>query len=193
MSRPRSPREEATAEAFARFLEWLDPDRDRAAEAYRTLHRRLVKLFACRGCEHPEELADETMTRVMYKSATLADDPARNRAGYFYGVARNVIHEHLRTRQRQRLAAASETPETSVESVAEVERRHACLEHCLATELSEEERELILEYHREGRQIARRKGLAQKTLASAAALRKQTQRIRSRLQVCLRHCLGGAS
>ena len=178
MSRPRSPREEATAEAFARFLEWLDPDRDRAAEAYRTLHRRLVKLFACRGCEHPEELAD---------------DPARNRAGYFYGVARNVIHEHLRTRQRQRLAAASETPETSVESVAEVERRHACLEHCLATELSEEERELILEYHREGRQIARRKGLAQKTLASAAALRKQTQRIRSRLQVCLRHCLGGAS
>jgi DNA-directed RNA polymerase specialized sigma24 family protein len=129
----------------------------------------------------------------MHKSATLADDPTRDRAGYFYGVARNVVHEHLRARerQRQRLAVAVAPPEPSAEQAAEIERRHACLDDCMATELTAEERELILEYHRAGRQIPRRADLAQKAVVSAAALRKRTQRIRARLHRCVQRCLNG--
>ena len=73
----------------------------------------------------------------------------------------------------------------------EVERRHACLDRCLETVLDPDERHLILEYYRgeEGGHIAHRGGLARDAEIAPNTLRKRTERIRRRLQECLRSCL----
>ena len=47
--------------AFDNLLEWLDADRDRAAEKYEAIRLRLIKIFLCRGCSEAEELSDETV------------------------------------------------------------------------------------------------------------------------------------
>ena len=56
-----------TKEAFDALLEWLDPNRDIAAQKYETIRTRLIKIFSCRGCLEAEDLADETINRVTNK------------------------------------------------------------------------------------------------------------------------------
>ncbi|HEY7785163.1 MAG TPA: hypothetical protein VIB00_10575, partial [Pyrinomonadaceae bacterium] len=53
-----------TQESFDALLHWLDPQRDRAGLRYEEIRRSLIKIFACRGCAEPEDLADETINRV---------------------------------------------------------------------------------------------------------------------------------
>src|SRR5262245_38445805 len=89
-------------ESFSGFLSWLDPDPDRAGERYTGIHRRLTRLFEGGGCLHAEELADETMMRVIRQApgvvACYRGDPLR----YVYGVARNVRREYYRWQTRSR-------------------------------------------------------------------------------------------
>ncbi|MGH9330319.1 MAG: RNA polymerase sigma factor, partial [Vicinamibacterales bacterium] len=49
---------------FARLLERLDPDPDRAAAAYERLRAALEKFFDWHGAWPPEECADETLDRL---------------------------------------------------------------------------------------------------------------------------------
>src|SRR6185436_20366300 len=65
----KAVKKEITSEAFASFLEWLSPDRDRAGEEYERLRFRLTTFFAQRHCRFPDELADETINRVILKSS----------------------------------------------------------------------------------------------------------------------------
>ena len=54
------------------------------------IRRRLIRLFASRGSNNPEELADETIDRVASKSPQLIDKYAGDPSAYFYGVAKYV-------------------------------------------------------------------------------------------------------
>jgi DNA-directed RNA polymerase specialized sigma24 family protein len=180
------------AESFARFLAWLDPDPERAAERYTEVQRRLTRMFDYRGCEQPEELADETISRVLGRIASLAESYEGDPIRYFYGVARNVLRQHFASRhqlQSHALAAAAATPSLP----EDLERRHACLDRCLESVLTPDDRHLILEYYRgeKGGRIAQRDGLAQGAAVSGPTLRKRTERIRRRLQECLLECLEG--
>jgi len=180
-----------SAESFASFLAWLDPDPERAGERYKDIQQRLTRLFDYRGCERPEELADETITRVMRQVPDLAESYQGDPIRYFYGVARNVVRQHFTARSRDH-ARGLLSPAAAPHSVEEVERRHACLDRCLETALTPEERHLILEYYRSERRgghIARRGGLARDAEISSNTLRKRTERIRRRLQDCLMRCL----
>jgi len=133
-------------EAFSRFLSWLDGDVEAAALRYRDVHRRLIKVVANRGCDHPEEVADEAIDRVVLKIDSLFTVAQDKRIAYIQGVANNVVREHMRARLPPRkMPPRPETPEER----AERERMHACLEHCLSF-LSDEQRELILEYYGQG-------------------------------------------
>jgi DNA-directed RNA polymerase specialized sigma24 family protein len=180
---------EVSADSFAKLLAWLDPDPERAGEKYTDIHKRLMRLFDYRGCEHPDELADETMAAVTRRVTEVAEGYEGDPIAYFYGVARNLIRRDFASRERVRAhlrdAVVYDPPP------AELERRHDCLDQCLEAVLSAAERDLILEYYRApaGSHIAQREGLARGADVSAMTLRKRTQRLRRRLQECLIRCL----
>src|SRR5215207_6031462 len=88
-------------ENFEHLLEWLDPDRERAGARYEEIRRALIKIFTTRGCAEPEDLADETITRVCRKVRTIAPTYVGDPANYFYGVAKNVHLEYLRRMRRR--------------------------------------------------------------------------------------------
>src|ERR1044072_6747769 len=85
-----------TQDAFDKFLTWLNPNREQAATKYEEVRRKLIKIFACRGCAEAEDLADETINRVIRKMQELIDSYVGDPALYFYGVARNVHLEYVR-------------------------------------------------------------------------------------------------
>lgn len=201
-----APREATATEALAAeggrgfdaLLARLDEDRERAAEKYLALRRRVVKFFGWRGVRTPEELADETLDRTCRRLAEghrpLAEDPAL----YVFGVARNVLREHWeRARDPVRAVVAApeplHDPETAEQQQAEAlraERRLYCLDKCLQA-LDPASRELILRYYRHDKQakIDDRGETARALGIGAAALRLRLYRIRRRLESCVRECL----
>jgi DNA-directed RNA polymerase specialized sigma24 family protein len=191
MASPGTYEDRLNSEAFTRFLSWLDSDRDAAGQRYRELHRRLIKVVANRGCEHPEEAADEAIDRVILKIDSLFMIPEGKRIAYIQGVANNVVRERARARLPPRkMPPRPESPEEREER----ERKHACLEHCLSI-LRDGERELILKYYGQGgsRHMSGRRRLADEAHVSPVALRKQTQRIRERIRECVSGCMARAS
>jgi RNA polymerase sigma factor (sigma-70 family) len=172
-----------TQESFDALLAWLDPNRERAAERYEDIRSRLIKLFTCRGCYEPEDLADETINRVIKRlkdiEASFTGDPAR----YFYGVANNVHKEYLRRKPAPH-------PPIAPESSEQIEREYECLERCME-ELTADNRQLVLQYYqREKRaRIDHRKQLAEQLGIALNALRIRAHRLRTSLQECLQNCL----
>lgn len=172
-----------TQDAFDRFLAWLDPSRERAGTKYEEIRRRLIKIFVCRGCPVSEELADETITRVIRKMPDLAASYTGDPALYFYGVARNVHLEYLKQNPTPVPPPAPDSPEQK-------EQEHECLERCLE-ELSADNRLLVLEYYREEKQvkIGHRRELAVRLGIAPNALRIRMHRIRASLYQCVESCL----
>ena len=83
-----------TQDAFDTLLSWLDSDRDRAGTKYETIRLRLIKSFTCRGCWEAEELADETINRVVSRVPELAGEYRGDPALYFYGVSQRIQLEY---------------------------------------------------------------------------------------------------
>ena len=176
-----------TQETFNSLLTWLDPDRDKAGYKYEEIRQRLIKIFACRGCSSPEDLADETINRVAKKAWELADIYVGNPALYFYGVANNVHLEHLRRRPVP-------IPPPSREPDEEANRAHECLERCMQ-ELTPENRELVLTYYQGEKKakVDHRKEVAERLGIALNALRIRAHRIRTGLRQCVTHCISEAA
>jgi DNA-directed RNA polymerase specialized sigma24 family protein len=183
-----------TPERFHRFLAWIAPDAETAAERYVEMRARLSRLFEWRGCDRPDELADMTLDRVMRKLDHVAHGYVGEPAAYVHGVAKKIYLEYARARRKERLRLVSNaemallraTPPRNTENDPE-EERHALLERGLDA-LDSEERELILSYYRgedPATKIAGRDRLARDSGVSRMALRKRTQRIRTRLRALL--------
>jgi len=168
---------------FDRFLAWLDPDRERAGTRYEDIRRKLIKIFECRGCSLCEDLADETINRVIRKMRDLADTYIGDPALYFYGVARNVRLEH----HTRRIRTPHIPPPVPAE---EKEREYECLEQCMKT-LTADNRDLMLEYYKSEKRIriVHRKELAVRLGIAPNALRLRAFRIRAGLQTCVESCL----
>jgi DNA-directed RNA polymerase specialized sigma24 family protein len=172
-----------TQDAFDRFLTWLDPNRERAAYKYEEVRHKLIKIFTCRGCVEAEDLADETINRVIRKSQDMVDSYVGDPALYFYGVARNVHLEHVRKGPAVPLMPPADPPhqkETEIE----------CLEQCMK-KLSDEQRRWVLEYYKEDKRekIDHRKEMAVRLGIAPNALRIRMHRIRASLQGCVASCL----
>jgi RNA polymerase sigma factor (sigma-70 family) len=179
------PSNEPTAEPPAETFEDLW-----TPTAYRRLRGRLVRIMARRGCTCPEELADETISRVLARlpeiSRTYVGDPVR----FVHAVARNVFLEHSR---RPRTVSLDERIEPSRPNVderdSEGDEAFECLERCLS-KLSEADRQLIRNYYQGDRRakIDRRLFLAGEVGMSMNTLRVKAYRIRRRLSGCVREC-----
>ncbi len=172
-----------TQESFEALLAWLDPNREVAGQKYEHIRIRLIKIFACRGCYEPEDLADETINRVTNRLEEIESTFIGERARYFYGVANKVHLEYLRRKPAPPLPAMTNTSE-------EAERRYQCLERCVGR-LTPESRELVLQYYQEeGRaKIEHRKDFADRLGIAVNALRIRAHRIRRSLQDCVAECL----
>jgi DNA-directed RNA polymerase specialized sigma24 family protein len=172
-----------TQESFDALLDWLDPVREEAGRKYEEIRLRLIKIFACRGCYEPEDLADETINRVSKKlkeiQGTYSGDPAR----YFYGVGNKVHLEYLRRRPVP-------TPPPPLEASDEIEKEYDCLERCIL-ELTPNNRLLVLQYYQDEKRakIDHRRNLADQLGIAVNALRIRACRIRAALQKCVQSCV----
>jgi DNA-directed RNA polymerase specialized sigma24 family protein len=173
-----------TQEKFDGLLEWLDTDRDRAGDKYEYIRRRLIKIFTCRGRHDAEELADETISRVISKVLILSKEYVGDPALYFYGVAQKVYLEAV----RKHPPALISPPALQTE---DIEEEYECLERCME-QLTPANRELVLEYYQSDKKakIENRKRLAQRMGIAQNALRIRAYRIRAELQQCVLACLG---
>jgi len=179
------------------LLRWLDDGTNSHGERYLEIRRRLVAYFDRRNRPTPDALADETLDRV---SRTLEESgrihvtpPAR----YCYVVARYVLLEDIRRRQRevpfdesrpvslQDARANRATADESGEQLLE------CLRHCL-DRLKPDDRRLIVEYYRASarQRIERRRELAGELGITMNALAIRTWRLRATLEACVGACRG---
>lgn len=179
-------------EAFEKLLVTLDADRDRAAEKYESIRRRLVQVFQWRGCSESEVLADQTIDRVSRKLEEGEQIRAADPAVYFYGVARNVLKEFWTEQRKEQALERSAAPVRGFPGAArdlgdqEVDERLECLDQCLAG-LTRDNRELITVYYRSEKsgKIADRMKLARSLALSPGALRIKAHRIRRQLEECV--------
>jgi len=182
---------ELTASALDRLLARLDVDPSRAAAAYEALRLSLTRFFDWRGAHFPDEGADETLNRLARRLEQGVD--VADLRGFALGIARLVLLERARSPQlRQDELDEQRIGPAPVEQGETDPRLHDCLERCLAS-LPVDARRLILEYYQDQRRqkIDRRVRLATELGLSANALRSRAQRVRDRLERCVRSCVGG--
>lgn len=189
--RPAGGRWELTPEALASLLSYLGDDQEEAGRHYELVRKRLIRIFAWRGWEQPEELADETFNRVAHKLAGGLEIEAEDPLRFFCGVAYRVAKEVQRGRQREResLAEVRHLPPPAAAD-PESEERMTCLDDCL-DQVGERQREMILRYHAGvGRErIDGRRALADELGVPLNALRIRAHRLRESLERCVRDCL----
>ncbi len=179
-----------TPEGFEALLARLDPDRERAGELYEHIRQKLLRLFEWRGCESPEDLADETFNRVAKRVAEGLEFRAADPYTYFCGVAHLVYKEVWRrnARDQKALLEGGEWPPAPPEDEPEDDRRLGCIRRCL-DRLPADQRRLLLQYYQGENNIRSRKGLSQELGIPINALRIRVHRVRRKLEDCVAGCL----
>ncbi|MGH9319509.1 MAG: hypothetical protein ACRD21_08005 [Vicinamibacteria bacterium] len=157
---------------------------------FERLRSRLIRIFARRGCPIPEDLADETLSRVMARLPEIAPAYEGDPAHFVYAVARNVYLEFIRRPRTVHLGKDLDVAEPEEPERPFTEASYDCLEECMAA-LGPEDQRLIGEYYlyEKGAKIERRKELAGELGMGMNALRIKACRIRQRLQACVLQCL----
>ena len=173
-----------TQEQFDSLLAWLDADRELAGTKYETIRSGLVRIFVSKGFNDAEDLADETINRVMVRLPDIRENYVGEPARYFHGVAKNIIRERA---HRKEIVAGVIDP--CVQPKPEVVEEQVCLEHCLQS-LPTTKRDLILDYYLyEGHdKVEHRKRMAGKLNITMNAFRSRAFQIRLHLQDCMRQC-----
>lgn len=177
-------KKELTPEAFASFLSWLGPDSDSAGEEYERLRFRLCTFFSQRRCRFPDDLADETINRVIQKSS---EEVIEHKMAYCYGVARNVYRESLR---KERPRVDIDEVRLAANPPQEPSFSNDCLDQCLA-ELPEESRSLLLDYFSEAKRtkIEFHRRISERLQTTQTALRMRVMRTKHKLKICVEECM----
>jgi DNA-directed RNA polymerase specialized sigma24 family protein len=185
---------------FARFLEFLAPDAETAAERYEDLRLRITRVLHWRGCpeSHADSLADDVLDRVATKVAEGAEIASIN--AYAAGVCRFVWLEHRRRNRED--AAGDDLPEGEhspqpFDEDEDDDDRLACLRKCIAeTAPDEADRSLLLRYYGAGdgeKNKEVRAELARGLGISATNLRVKAFRIRARVEKCVADCINAVT
>lgn len=179
---------QARLKNFDNLLEWLDSDRDRAAEKYEMIRQSLIQIFTWKRCSDAESLADETLDQVMLRVPELKERFEGNPSTYIHAVAKRLVAEHLPVRTVQ---VEDSVPSIGRTTDIETEKMSGCLERCLSN-LSPYSRDLILDYYSasDAKKTSHRKDLAEKLGISVEQLRVRTYRIRQTLEACIHACMG---
>lgn len=175
-----------TPEEFEILLSWLSHDREAAGLCYEKIRRKLIGFFINRGCICPEDLTDDTISRVARKVAegrVDSEDPLR----FCYGVAKNVYFEYLKWLEKRKHLSPDYL---KVFEHEDREREMACLDTCL-DKLTSENRALITEYmaYQGQKKIRTRQELAARSGKGMNALRIRVFRIQNTLRECIMNCV----
>jgi DNA-directed RNA polymerase specialized sigma24 family protein len=140
-----------------------------------------------KGFSDAEDLADETINRVMKKLPEIRDTYVGEPVKYFHGVARFVVREVGRRKE----IATDDVPVVSVEPEDHTDQ-YDCLVKCLRF-LAPEKRELILDYYiYDGRdKIVQHQRMAGELGISEGALRGRAHHVRGNLEKCIQQCIDG--
>jgi hypothetical protein len=107
-----------TPEAFAKLLAAFAPDSNEEAGAkYEAARIRLIKLFQWRGIFDAEEAADETLNRVARKIDE--GEIVRDISAFIGGIARFVLLEKLKSKERTNVALEDAPPTAFVKQPEE--------------------------------------------------------------------------
>lgn len=173
-----------TQEQFDSLLTWLSGDRDLAGRKYETIRSGLVRIFVSKGFSDAEDLADETINRVMVRLPDIRANYSGEPACYFHGVARNIIRESGRRRE-----IAGGVIDGHVLPESEPSEEHDCLRHCL-DRLPANKRDLILDYYlyQGHEKVEHHKQMAGQLHITEGALRSRAYQIRMNLENWMRQC-----
>jgi DNA-directed RNA polymerase specialized sigma24 family protein len=178
-----------TQGALHRLLNWLDAGANSAGQSYLDMRRRLVAYFDRRNCLNPDELADETLTRISRRldeeGITHSETPAK----YCYISARHVFLESLRQSQKENLLIDQLKRQATALEPSEAETKEKmlnCLERC-SGQLDPQNRAIIARYYvgKERLKVENRRALAEKLNITMNALAIRACRIRDKLEVCV--------
>src|SRR5205807_8755752 len=154
-------------------------------EEYERLRFRLCTFFSQRRCSFADELADETINRMILKSS---EERIENKIAYCYGVAKNVFRESLRKERPHldidELSLATKAPD-------EPSFSRDCLDKCLQ-KLPPDSRNLLLDYFSEARlaKIELHRRISESLKTSQTALRMRVMRTKQKLKICVQECMG---
>lgn len=176
-----------TQAQFDSLLSWLNPDRDLAGRKYQTIHSGLVRIFASKGFNDAEDLADETINRVIGRLPDIQERFVGEPAHYFHGVARNIIRENNRRKE-----IACNIVDIRVDLKPDKSEEHDCLGHCLQS-LPTGKRDLILDYYLyDGHEkVEHHRNMAKQLNITEGAFRNRAHQIRSHLKTRMRQCALG--
>jgi RNA polymerase sigma factor (sigma-70 family) len=167
-------------------------DPQSAGERFEVLRRKLVFYFESRRCDDPEELAHETLERLLQKHGERVE--VMDLMRYSYGVARNVLLEHLRRKKAEKKYISEQEycshAVADEEEAVSKERRLECLEEC-AARLSVQESALLTDYFSgKGRsRQERRRLMAEQLNISRNTLTLRVFSLKHRLRKCIEKCL----
>lgn len=138
-----------------------------------------------KGFSDAEDLADETINRVMKKLPEIRDTYVGEPARYFHGVARYISREVMRRKEVAVEVMPVVPTETEVHS-----DEYDCLLKCLRF-LAADKRELILDYYiYDGRdKIAQHDRMANELGITKGALRGRAHQVRGSLENCIQQCI----
>jgi len=204
MTGPHSPlsKSDLTAAKFESLLLRLDTDRNQAGEKYEEIRWKLVKFFQWSSCLEAEELADETFNRVAEKLAS-EEEGIKDVVAFAWGVAKRIRQEALRKDAKtvglpdlpgaDTMLADSRVPVDAQHELTGNQRHLKCLRRCIQ-HFSATDRQLLLAYHSpRGRRIEGRRRLAQENGITMIALRVRANRLRFKLEECIKRCLGSTA
>jgi len=188
-----------TPEAFAKLLAAFAPDSNEEAGAkYEAARIRLIKLFQWRGVFDAEEAADETLNRVARKIDE--GEIVRNISAFIGGIARFVLLEKLKSKERTNVSLEDAPPTAFVKQPEEFaddpadEQKLRCFNRCMR-EMPDEMRQIVVEYYNADAdgsvRIEHRKRMAERLNLEMNALRNRALRVRGKLEDCIKNCLEG--
>lgn len=165
---------------FDRLFQLLEPSAQSVEAGFRQCRLKLIKFFAWRHCEDPDNLADETISRLLRNVQSGQEILADNPYSYVYAIASNIFKEYLRAKRK----GAALVNIDEVREVAAPATEDDCKKLCLE-QLPPEKRELLAYYYlgyEERDDIAAALGL------TLNALRLQVHRIKHGLKRCTEEC-----
>jgi RNA polymerase sigma factor (sigma-70 family) len=138
-----------------------------------------------KGFSDAEDLADETINRVMKRLPEIRDTYVGEPVRYFHGVARYIIREMVRRKE----VAVEVVPAVSAEAEVHSDE-YDCLLKCLRF-LPSEKRDLILDYYiYDGRdKIEQHRRMAKELGITEGALRGRAHHVRGNLEKCIQQCI----
>lgn len=169
---------------FDDLLDWLDLEREVAAQKYEVIRAGLIRIFVSVGFSDAEDLADLTIDRVVKKLPEIMATYEGAKVRYFHGVARNIIHE----RRRRREVPMDHIPEL-LSQPATTSDKYDCLLKCLKF-VTPEKRDLILDYYlyKGHEKATHHHRMAEEQGITQGALRTRAHHIRAALEKCVLNC-----